>query len=141
MLFQKIEKNAADRFCLMIPAGITKQKIFNLHLIMRHLLKIFLLLTAALFLSQRCRKVEKLDPDTSDAVITGFDFSECGCCGGFIVNIINNPPYSNDFLARELPAGSGINSGADFPVYVKIEWHADTTECERRIIITKLLKK
>jgi len=108
---------------------------------MHHLLKIFLLLTATFFLSQGCSKEEKMNANSSDAVITGFDLSECGCCGGYIVNIINNPPYSNDFLARELPAGSDIYSGADFPIYVKIEWQADTTECERRIIITKLLKK
>ncbi len=108
---------------------------------MQHLLKNLFVLTALLFIGINCSKKESLSPDASDAVITGFDLTECGCCGGFIVNIVNTPPYSTSFLAKELPSGSNINSNSDFPVYVKIEWQADTTECDRNIIITRLQKK
>jgi len=108
---------------------------------MQHFSKAFLLLSATLLINLGCRKTNDSNFGTSDAVITGFDNTECFCCGGFIVNIINNPPYSDNFLARDLPAGSNISASSDFPVYVKIAWQPDTTDCERHIIITQLIKK
>lgn len=108
-------------------------------------MKKFLLFSAlAAFFLAGCSKGDlKPEPGTtqSDAVITGFDTQNCECCGGFILSIVSNPPYSNDFLAAELPKEATIDKNSKFPVYVNINWKMDSSGCSNRIIITSLKKK
>lgn len=108
---------------------------------MKRLLPIAALL--ALFFTSCSKNELRKDPDTtqSEAVITGIDYTECGCCGGYIFSIVANPAYGRDFLTLNLPAGSGIDENTKFPVYVTMNWKMDTSYCNNRIIVTALEKK
>ena len=78
------------------------------------------LIIILLFLLSSCND----DCDFEQAIITGIDFRECFCCGGFMINFNNNPiPYDDEFkLAYELPDGSGITYESEFPIDVRIVW-------------------
>ncbi len=77
-----------------------------------------------------CRK---RDPElcTTDAVITGYDFRACACCGGLLINFENNPEkYSGKYyLIDEMPANSGIGENSKFPLYVKVRYTIDKEKC------------
>lgn len=76
----------------------------------------------------------------NEAVITGYDMTECGCCGGYFISIVNNPPYGKDFLAKELPSNMQLTPGSSYPVRVEMEWKVDTTFCDSRFIKVRSMK-
>lgn len=95
----------------------------------------------AAFLFSACKKNADVPPPAdslyseNEAVITGYDFSECVCCGGYIISIVNNPPYGQDFLATDLPANMQLQPNFIYPVYVKMKWQvADSPDCGSRYI-------
>ncbi len=104
-----------------------------------------LLILIATTLGVSCQKNTSLAPDEgttqSEAIITGIDITTCGCCGGYELDLIDNPPNNLSLLTSELPKNSGINNYSNFPIYVTINWKYDSTSCNNRIIITGLKKK
>ena len=61
----------------------------------------------------------------SDGTITGIDFRECFCCGGYFIEI-------NDSTYRfyKLPSGSDVPlENPVFPIYVKLDWAKADTVC------------
>lgn len=70
----------------------------------------------------------------NEAVITGYDFTQCACCGGYVVSIVNNPPYGQDFLAMELPGNMDVQPSGSYPIYVKMKWKVDSNACDTRYI-------
>jgi hypothetical protein len=110
---------------------------------MKHLFTLLILGAVAL---SSCSKKEFSDGPSdvfkkNEAVITGYDMTECLCCGGYIISIVNNPPYGKDFLTKELPANMQITQGSSFPVYVTMEWSVDTTYCDGRFITIHSMKR
>jgi len=90
----------------------------------------FILLISVLLLSGLPSCTEDCHLDL--IVITGMDYRECACCGGFMINFSNNPePYGDEFkLTQELPPGSGITYETEFPVYAWIKWQPLEQPCE-----------
>ena len=61
----------------------------------------------------------------NNGTITGIDFRECACCGGYFIDI-------NDSTYRffNLPSGSEIKlDNPIFPIYVKLDWAKADTVC------------
>lgn len=57
--------------------------------------------------------------------ITGIDFRECFCCGGYFIEI-----RDSTYRFLNLPAGSDIGlENAKFPVYVKLDWQIADSLC------------
>jgi len=110
--------------------------------------KIVSLIAAGTLLLSACKKDADVPPPSdslyseNEAVITGYDFSECACCGGYIISIVNNPPYGKDFLTLELPDNMQMQPNSVYPIYVKMKWAIDTGACnERYIHIISMEKK
>jgi hypothetical protein len=61
----------------------------------------------------------------SKGVITGIDFRECSCCGGYFIDI-NDSTYR----FKSLPANSQmIIDHPVFPIFVKLDWAMEDTLC------------
>lgn len=61
----------------------------------------------------------------SNGTITGIDFRECVCCGGYFIDI-------NDSTYRffTIPANSEVQlENTVFPIYVKLDWVKADTVC------------
>jgi hypothetical protein len=61
----------------------------------------------------------------SNGTITGIDFRECVCCGGYFIEI-------NDSTYRfyTMPSGSDVPlENPVFPIYVKLDWAKADTVC------------
>jgi hypothetical protein len=61
----------------------------------------------------------------SDGTITGIDFRECSCCGGYFIDI-------NDSTYRffTIPPGSNVSlENPVFPIYVKLDWAKSDSLC------------
>ena len=75
------------------------------------------------------------DSYKSTGIITGYDMSECACCGGYFIDIERNtyrfyniPPNSN--LSLDNPV---------FPIYVNLDWNPDPNAClGDEIIVTRI---
>jgi len=73
----------------------------------------------------------------SNGTITGIDFRECFCCGGYFIDI-------NDSTYRffTVPTGSDVSlENPVFPIYVELDWAMADTVClgdEIKIINIKL---
>ena len=76
-----------------------------------------------------------------NAIITGFDERACMCCGGLMITFNGETkPYTGDFKLIENSSDIGISDKASFPIYVKLNWKADTTNPCHRIRITKMVR-
>lgn len=82
-------------------------------------------LTFVLFLtllSPGCRE-EKVWMD--QGTITGADYRKCMCCGGWFIEIKNEP-----YRFYKLPEKSGIDLQEEkFPLEVQLNWEKDTSAC------------
>jgi len=110
--------------------------------------KVALLIGMGTLLFSACKKNADAPPpadslyNENEAVITGYDFSECACCGGYIISIVNNPPYGKDFLAMELPENMQLQPNSVYPVYVKMKWQVvDSPLCNGRYIEVVSMQK
>ncbi|HKJ44106.1 MAG TPA: hypothetical protein VKA27_18560 [Sunxiuqinia sp.] len=76
---------------------------------------------------------EKSDnPYQSTGTITGPDYRECICCGGYFIAIDNDTTYNFE----SLPDGVKIDlNTAEFPIAVKLDWSLDR-ECGNTQYIT-----
>ena len=95
----------------------------------------------AAILTGGCKK--SADTHATDAVITGYDYRKCSCCGGLMISFSNDPqPYHNSFyLIRHLPDNAGIGEQTTFPVYAKVIWQPVTGGCGQSIDIISISKK
>lgn len=100
--------------------------------------KLLLLATISAFAIGSCKK--KGNYFRSDAKIIGYDYSKCNCCGGYMIEIVedDSKPY---FLSRTLPAENGINPSHPFPMEVEIDYTKDEKSCEEVITVTRLREK
>ncbi|XZF14184.1 hypothetical protein ACTHGU_20590 [Chitinophagaceae bacterium MMS25-I14] len=103
------------------------------------------IITTALTLSVLV-SCHKGDDQFSKAVITGYDYRKCSCCGGLMMNFGDNTQQydSNFYLVSQLPAGTSIGAADIFPIKVYVQWKPDTNyHCgsSNRIIITQLIKR
>jgi hypothetical protein len=76
----------------------------------------------------------------NNAVITGYDLRLCACCGGLLINFDSvTHSYQGPFYdCDNTPASLGIDSTTVFPVYLKVNWHLDSSVCggNNHILIT-----
>ena len=59
----------------------------------------------------------KKDTYMTDAVITGWDYRLCVCCGGLFIELNDGMKYQIDNVAD-----LGINNNDTFPILVKVDW-------------------
>ena len=84
--------------------------------------KIEILLVGILFvvLMAACEKNDT--PYQSTGTITGPDYRECICCGGYYIEIDDDTTYNFETL----PDGVDIDlNTAEFPIPVKLDWSFD----------------
>jgi hypothetical protein len=88
--------------------------------------------TMALLIFSGCKKSDRPQSTyTNNAIITGYDLRACACCGGLLINFdsvahsYQGPFYDCD----NEPASLGIDSTTVFPVYLKVNWHFDSSVC------------
>lgn len=107
---------------------------------MNHYLKeILLLLLVTFLLNISCSNPD--EPSMNDGVITGYDARECACCGGLMINFLNETePYEGEFyLISNNPADLGISDTAKFPLFVRVSWKKDSISCvNNKVTITKI---
>jgi hypothetical protein len=96
-----------------------------------------LLLTAILIIMLSCSDNVNNNDNLIPAVITGPDYRDCVCCGGWII-LIDSINYNFD----RVPEGSSINlDNEKFPLNVNVLWMVDTIPCGNRILLKKLQKR
>lgn len=70
------------------------------------------------------------------AMITSFDTTYCGCCGGWVTEI-----DGEIYLFRELPENSNLDlENETLPVHVKLKWKKDDSSCTKIISVSKIKK-
>jgi hypothetical protein len=61
----------------------------------------------------------------NNGTITGIDFRECACCGGYFIDISDST-----YRFFDLPAGSEVKlENPVFPIYVRLDWAKADTVC------------
>jgi len=105
------------------------------------LTRTIVILSIPVVLAAGCKKSS--DTRMTDAVITGYDYRKCSCCGGLMINFNNDPqPYHSSFYqVRQLPANAGISEQTTFPLYVRVVWQPAEGGCGNGIDILRLDKK
>ncbi len=106
-------------------------------------------LVTTLFLSscnKDCHKPDKPKPkptNSTNAIITGYDYRKCSCCGGMMITFSEDPvPYSATFVkVSELPANTGIGENSEFPIYVKVQYTKVSDDCGGAVKITALERR
>ncbi len=69
----------------------------------------------------------------STAKILGFDYTECACCGGWIIEINGE---ENDRRFSELPSNSNIDlDNIATPIDVQLNWSESNEYCGKGILI------
>lgn len=78
------------------------------------------------------------DKFKSDGVITGANYRDCACCGGWFIDIADST-----FRFDLLPDGSSLDlMNETFPVEVRLDWHRKDFQClGDEIIVDKIRKK
>jgi hypothetical protein len=100
---------------------------------------IAIILTIFFFLNNSCKKEA---PYMSDAIITGPDARTCICCGGLMITFNGETrPYTGDFKLIDNGADIGITENDKFPIYVKVDWRANTRNVCNHIIITRIARR
>jgi hypothetical protein len=97
---------------------------------MKHIL--IVLLPAFLFLAG-CNK-----PSTSgkvDAVITGFDYTKCGCCWGALITM-----GSKTYRIESVPVASGIDLFGPYPVNVSLSYTFQQG-CNEKVISSTYIRR
>jgi hypothetical protein len=78
------------------------------------------------------------DSFKSVGTITGFDGTECGCCGGYII-------YIDDvrYLIDSMPKDSGLDLQQEtFPLTVRLDWQVINSSCPPfRIDVLRIKKE
>ncbi|MCX6155458.1 MAG: hypothetical protein NT007_14995 [Candidatus Kapabacteria bacterium] len=96
--------------------------------------KVFLLLSVIILLS--CDNQSANDRPVS-ATITGFDYTYCGCCLGWII-MVDDIKYK----VRQIPQDGNYKiDTASLPLEVLISFNKNTSNCSNIIEITKIRKK
>ncbi|MEO8415283.1 MAG: hypothetical protein ABI472_16610 [Ginsengibacter sp.] len=94
--------------------------------------------------SNSCQKeVSQEDPYRSEAIITGYDFRACVCCGGLMITFDGEPkPYTGVFrLIGNSAADIGISLTDTFPINVKVDWKEDTSNYCNHMLITRIARR
>jgi hypothetical protein len=66
---------------------------------------------------------------TTKAVINGYDYRMCACCGGLMISLNDNPNPAISYDISNSAESLGINSSTTFPVYMKVNYRFDTVTC------------
>ena len=73
----------------------------------------------------------------NNGIITGIDFRECSCCGGYFIDI-----KDSTYRFFTIPTGSDVSlENPVFPIYVKLDWAKADSVClgdEIKVIKIKL---
>lgn len=103
-----------------------------------YIITITAILLASVFSFASCKK-KVYKPQFEDAIITGWDYRKCMCCGGLMITFANDPkPYSADFKLISNPNQDlGISDSTTFPMNVKVVWEKDTVRCSGQFIQIK----
>lgn len=98
---------------------------------MKKILYIIILLIGCL----NCSMQE--DEYESEGMITGVDDRECGCCGGYFIEIIDST-----YRFETVPPGSNLKlENPNFPIQVKLDWHEDPNACLGDEIIVERIER
>jgi hypothetical protein len=101
--------------------------------------KLILALSALVIIGASCNK---RDAYRRDAQVIGYDFTKCGCCGGFMVKLADEEDANKYYLADSLPASSGINKYSTFPISVEVDYKVLEESCEDKFIeVTRIRLK
>lgn len=98
-----------------------------------------LLLIATIAISSSgCRK-KRYNPVLKDAIITGYDYRKCFCCGGLMLTYGQDPePYAEPFrLISNPPSYFGFTDSTKYPVYVKVYTVEDQTRCPGSYVVVR----
>jgi len=80
---------------------------------------------------------QKEDPYLSEGTITGPDFRECACCGGWFIDI-----GGETYRFQELPCSCSLDlMNEEFPLDVFLDWKKDPDGCLGDEIIVYRIKK
>ena len=81
-----------------------------------------------------CKKEKS---ELSDGMITGVDYRECACCGGYYIDI-----DTCTYRFQALPANSDlILDEAEFPMPVALRWKKDINACIGDEVIIEYIEK
>jgi len=69
----------------------------------------------------------------SEGIITAIDFTECLCCGGYIIEIENNGYHFFD----EFPNKENLDL-ENLPIKVKLDWELISGTCDNFISISAI---
>lgn len=94
--------------------------------------KMFILL----FIISSCNKD---DAKEHNAILTGWDATECACCGGLMVTFgEETKPYTGEYKLIQNSEELNITPEADFPIYAIIEYTENgNIFCSNFIKVTK----
>ncbi len=90
---------------------------------------LFLTLWGTLFLLFSCQG-EGVKKAQTEAIITGYDFTLCGCCGGYVVTTGEDPddPDNDLYLWRNADDFPDLDL-TDFPIYTRMDFEVDSNAC------------
>jgi hypothetical protein len=85
--------------------------------------------------------IKEKDYYSSDGVIYGRDFTLCGCCNGWMINI-----DEVKYLIDSLPSNSGLNQNDNLlpllPLMVRLDWKVIKSGCTfKHILVLRINKK
>jgi hypothetical protein len=99
--------------------------------------KLLTVLCALVILLASC---DKNNNYRGDAKIIGYDVTECGCCGGYMVKM-DDDNTNKYYLAKSLPSNAGINPMSTYPVSVEIDWVKTDGDCDDTFIAIKRIRR
>jgi hypothetical protein len=86
-----------------------------------------------------CNKENK-DDFMAKGVITGFDYTKCGCCWGWMINLNSDSTELYTVDARYIdkhPSNLTLDSTTVFPVFIWLDYTNSPAHCGQAIDITR----
>jgi hypothetical protein len=74
----------------------------------------------------------KKDNFMARGVITGYDYRDCGCCGGWLINLDSDSTamYTVDTRFIDMfPANLKLDSTTIFPVFILLDYTNSSANC------------
>ena len=75
-----------------------------------------------------------------EGVITGYDPRDCVCCGGLLINLnFSSTEMFTDstYQVDKVPQDFNIDSSADFPVFIRLDYQYTDALCGKTIDILR----
>lgn len=105
---------------------------------MKTIIITFVSLVLIVFLTT-CDKAKK-DDFAAKGVITGYDFRECICCGGWLINLNSDSTelYTVDTrYIDKYPDNLVLDSTTVFPVFIRLDYTNSAANCGQAIDISR----